>query len=181
MKPSTLIALAAAAAIASYSTNAYAALSVAKPKNELKIEFADSDSYTDVETHFGSSGKAINEIERSIANAFQKSADKYLPDGYSLAVSVKNIDLAGDRSVLTSTFGDIRVYRDIFPPRIAFSYEVHAPDETLVASGDVSKSDLSYLYTISGIRMRPEEEAPFVTELVRGWASSELRRAVTKP
>ncbi|NER51535.1 MAG: DUF3016 domain-containing protein, partial [Symploca sp. SIO1A3] len=94
---------------------------------------------------------------------------------------VNDIDLAGDRSVMTSTLGDIRVYREIYPPRIAFSYQVYSPQERLVASGDVSETDLNYLNQIMGVRLRPEEEAPYVTELVRGWAANELRRAVTSP
>lgn len=179
MKPSTLVALAAVAVIATYSTDSYA-IGTVKSNAELKIEFTDADQYTDMETSFGSTDKTAGIIKDSVAEAFQRSANKYLPSGYSLNVSVENIDLAGDRSVLTSTFGDIRVYRDIFPPRIAFSYEVRSPSDQLVASGEVSKSDLSYLQTYTGFRFRSEEEAPFVTELVRGWASTELRRAVAK-
>jgi len=179
MKTNKFIALATIASIALYSTSTYG-IGNTESDNELKIEFSDYEDYTDTETSFGSAKAGEKLIQSSLTSAFQKAANKYLPSGYELRVTINDIDLAGDRSVMTSTFGDIRVYRDLYPPRIAFRYSVYSPSEKLVASGDINKSDLTYLFQFTGVRLRPEEEAPYVTELVRGWASNELRRAVTK-
>lgn len=180
MKPGQLFSLASAAILALIPATSHAIGTTAHAQ-ELTIEFVDSENYTDTQTGFGSLERSSAAINEAISASFQEVAKKYLPNGYILSVKVEDIDLAGDRSHMTSTYGDIRVYRDIYPPRIVFTYQLHAPDKQLVARGKTTKSDLAYLRQNTGLRLAPEEEAPFVTELVRGWASKELRRAVAQP
>ncbi|EDY84099.1 hypothetical protein VDG1235_3728 [Verrucomicrobiia bacterium DG1235] len=177
MKTSRIIASATLFFAAAYSTNAYA-VKTEESQIELRIQFEDSDHYTDIDNDYGRTDKRAESVLKSVKNAFQKSANKYLPDGYILEVVITDIDLAGDRSPLTSTYGDYRVYKSIFPPRINFSYAVYDPSEKLIASGTTRESDIGYTFKFRGPWIRSDEKAPYVTELVRGWASKELRRAV---
>ncbi|MBK1878200.1 DUF3016 domain-containing protein [Pelagicoccus mobilis] len=180
MKTKKRLAAVAIVAMAAYSTTTYA-IETSRPNNQLQIEFVEHEQYTDIETDHGSPESSAAIVEKSISSAFQKAANKYLPRGYTLKVSIDDIDLAGDRSMMSSTFGDIRVYREIYPPHISFTYRVYSPSEQLLAKGEANKTDLAYLYQLNGASLPPEEEAPYITELVRDWASNELRRAVTKP
>lgn len=178
MRTKKTIALVAAIAGLAYSNVAYG-LTTEEPRANVTLQFVDSKNFTDIELGYLSHERDAKKVMKSISEAFQKAADRYLPSGYTLDIQVTNIDLAGDRSPLTSTFGDIRVYRDLYPPRIHFSYAVYDAQEKLVSSGQVKKTDLSYLQTLRGVGNRSDEKAPYVAELVRGWASKSLQELQT--
>ncbi len=156
------------------------AIKTTEQTNKIEITFEPNEQYTDVDTGRGNYERNRVEIEKTVSSTFNKAAKKYLTKGYKFEVSISDIDLAGDRSPLTSTYGDYRVYKDIYPPRINFSYSIYDPQERLVASGQEVLSDASYTNNLRGARNLSAEEAPYVAELVRGWASTELRRAVKR-
>lgn len=180
MKATALFAAATLLAGMTYSTNAYA-VNTDPSQNTLRIQLIDSKRFKDIDIGYGNHQKQAEIVMESVRKSFQRAADKYLPSGYTLEVQVRDIDLAGDRSHLTSTYGDIRVLRDLYPPRIAFDYTVYDSQERIVVSGSANETDLGYLQSFRGPTQLDDEKAPYIAELVRGWASKtlskELRRA----
>lgn len=169
--------LATLIALFAYPINIYA-IKTKEPTNQLTIQFEPAEKYSDIDVGFYNDDRNLSAVSEPLRAEFQQVANKYLPSGYSLAIDIHNIDLAGDRSPLTSLFGNYRVYTDVFPPRIAFSYAVYDSQEKRVAEGFERASDLAFTFKLRGAQTWSEEEAPYLTELVRGWASKELRRAV---
>ncbi len=156
------------------------AIKTTEQTNKIEITFEQNEQYTDIDTGRGNYERNRATIEKTVSSTFRKAAAKYLPKGYKVEVAISDIDLAGDRSPLTSTYSDYRVLGESYPPRIKFSYSVYDPQERLIASGQESLTDSSYANNLRGARNLSAEEAPYVAELVRGWASTELRRAVKR-
>lgn len=179
MKNKMTIGLAALLAGLMYSTIAYG-VTVSDSNASLKLQFVESENFTDIDLGYLSDEKNAEKVMESVREAFQQSADKYLPTGYELEVQVTNIDLAGDRSPMTSTFGDIRVYRDLYPPRIHFTYAIYDAQENLVASGSARETDLSYTQTFRGVGRRSDDKAPYVVDLVKSWSSKTLRKELER-
>ncbi|AVV85201.1 hypothetical protein SPWS13_3492 [Shewanella putrefaciens] len=79
---------------------------------------------------------------------------------------VTDVDLAGDmRPTFGATANDLRVVKDIYPPRITFSYQVLENDKVIVA-GDEKLSDMGFL---TGIQ--PLNDKPFMyeTQMLNDW------------
>lgn len=99
---------------------------------EVKVEYKDYKKFTDM--------KPANEPrgsyeKRTMANFDKIFADiaKDLPEGYSWNVVVTDIDLAGDvNHMMTQTGQQIRVIKDIFIPRINFSYTLLDQNKVVV-------------------------------------------------
>ncbi len=141
----------------------------------VEVEFIDSESFTDIQADSASSKKQEAYLLRSIEVEFTKNALMYLPNGYTLKVRVTDIDLAGDRSLMTSRFADYRVLTDAYPPRIAFDYVVSDADGTQVAAGSKRLTDLAYRNNLK-IAIRSDKTAAYVKELISNWAKGELRQ-----
>ena len=144
------------------------------------IAFVNADDFADIRTSRISNDKSQQRVLDTIRETFVKSASKRLPDGYRLEVQVRDVDLAGDQSEMTSTFGDYRVMRDIYPPRISFDYVVKDAGENVVASGSESLTDLHYLNNLRTNSITSDDRGAFVKELVRDWVSRDLRRELQR-
>jgi hypothetical protein len=77
-----------------------------------------------------------------------KLSTEYLPEGLKLQFTFKDIDLAGDfppgRSAAAN---DVRVMKDIYPPRMVLSYRVTDASGKIVKQGDETLTDNNYLTT----------------------------------
>lgn len=120
---------------------------------EVKVEYKDYKKFTDM--------KPANEArgsyeKRTMANFDKIFADlaKQLPEGYSWNVVVTDIDLAGDVDYMfTQTGQQIRVIKDIFIPRINFSYTLLDQNKVMVAEEkDFKLKDMGFMTRINNSR-----------------------------
>ena len=137
----------------------------------VKITWQLPDKYTDIK----SSGELQSRYElrafESMTKQLNKLADKVLTNGEKLELTVTNVDLAGD---VRPTFGappnDIRVLKDIYPPRIAFSYRLIKGHE-VVLSGEENLKDMNYL---GGIQPRRQESFVYENKMLKQWFNRTL-------
>jgi Protein of unknown function (DUF3016) len=115
------------------------AASLAHAAGVVEVKFVDPDKYSDV-------GRSSVDRERALAvfNQQLQALGKGLPDGQSLALSVTDIDLAGELRP-TRHGSEIRVLRGRADwPRVTLSYELRDGARTL-KSGDAKLADMAYL------------------------------------
>jgi hypothetical protein len=87
-----------------------------------------------------------------LTKALDKASAKALKGKEKLELVVTDVDLAGD---LRPTFGqastsDIRIVKDIYPPRINFSYRVLDGDQVIMV-GSEKLRDMRFMDRISNI------------------------------
>mgnify|MGYP000451126220 CR=1 FL=1 len=177
MKSNKTLKLALGIVAASFAATGLA-LNEAKSLNPVSVSFDAKDSYSDISDDTIKTKKSEKRVLDEVSKSFRENASKYLPNGYELRVAVNDIDLAGDRSPLTSTFGEIRVLTSAFPPRIVFDYEVVDPNERVVASGSARLVNLNYQNDLRSVGRNSDSPAPYIDELIKQWSSRELRKAV---
>lgn len=106
-----------------------------------EVKWTNSDKYRDVHAGDGHRAKFKARVFRKFEEHFAELAEK-LPEGQTLLIDVKDVDLAGD---VHQNMRRIRVIKDIFFPRIEFSYQVVDSNKNVITSGDVDLKDMGFM------------------------------------
>ena len=176
MKTMQMLATGVAISVVAYSNFGYA-VTVDSTPSKTQVEFVESEDFTDIKNDKVGSSKGEAYILEEIDRVFRESASRKVPDGYTLKIKVRDVDLAGDYEPQPPNWGDIRVLREIYPPRIVFDYELIDANEQVVASGNEALSDNAYRQRIR-MAQHSDQAAPYVAELIRNWSSRSLGREV---
>jgi hypothetical protein len=112
---------------------------------QVEVKWTNPDKYTDVDVGEGHRQNFKDRTFKAFEKHFAKKAE-LLPEQQKLVFDITNIDLAGDVN-----FGikRIRIVKDIFIPRMKFSYQLLNADNTVVKSGEVSLKDMGFMMNSS--------------------------------
>lgn len=133
---------------------------------EVKVEYKDYKKFTDMKPANEPRGSYEKRTMASFDKIFADLA-KQLPEGFSWTVVVTDIDLAGDvNHMMTQTGQQIRVIKDVFIPRINFSYTLRDQNKVVVAEEkDIKLKDMGFMNRISNVRAdRPLEHERVMLE-----------------
>lgn len=144
---------------------------------EVKVEYKDYKKFTDMKP----SNEARGSFEKRTMAGFDKIfADlaKHLPEGYSWNVVITDIDLAGDVNyMLTQTGQQIRVIKDIFIPRVNFSYTLLDQNKVVVAEEkDLKLKDMGFMSRLSNTRANESYEHERV--MLERWFKDKIQPVV---
>jgi hypothetical protein len=145
---------------------------------EVKVEYKDYKKFTDMkpsnETRAGFEKRTMAGFDDIFADLAKK-----LPEGYSWNVVVTDIDLAGDvNHMMTQSGQQIRVIKDIFIPRINFSYTLFDQNKAVVAEEkDLKLKDMGFMSRVSNVRAdRPLE---YERVMLERWFKDSVEPVVT--
>lgn len=144
MKPTTLLLAAV-----------FAALPLVKaasptPAPRAEVVFVAPEKFTDVRDSYTSSDAGRDGILDQIRDYMLDEAKRFLPEGDKLFVSVTDIDLAGDFEPWRGPrWDDVRIVKDIYPPRINLSFRLTDPTGKVIKEGKRNLSDLSFMMKIT--------------------------------
>lgn len=94
---------------------------------------------------------------RKLAEHLQTGAERQLPEGHQLQITLTDIDRAGDYEPWYGPqFDRVRIMRDIHWPKIDLSFVQTDADGRVVAEGERTLSDPSYLRRLSSVRQHHE-------------------------
>lgn len=121
----------------------------------VKVEWQDPDSFRDIR----SSGDIQSRFEKrtfdQLTKNLNKEASRILKPEQKLELVVTDLDLAGDvRPTFGATTNDLRIVKDIYPPRITFSYKITEGDQVIMA-GDEKLTDMNFMYSINKMNDKP--------------------------
>ncbi|MCU7553060.1 DUF3016 domain-containing protein [Alteromonas sp. ASW11-19] len=150
---------------------------------QVEVTWQEPDSYTDVRPANESRKGFRERVFRGLDKHFARMA-KVLPDDNTLAVTVTNLDLAGQ--VWPSSFvgfghatgSDVRVIRRIGIPRIEFSYTLTDSTGAVVKSADVSLKDMGFMDTIASSRYN--DQLRYEKHMLQEWFDEEMSAVVAR-
>lgn len=137
----------------------------------VKIEWQDPDSYRDLKN---------NEIKHRFEQRFfdtitknvNKETEKFFTPQQKLVMQVTDVDLAGDmRPTFGRTTDDIRVVKDLYPPRMTFTYQVLENDKVIIA-GDEKLMDMNFMHKLSRVNERPFDAE---TNMLKDWLKKTIQ------
>jgi hypothetical protein len=109
---------------------------------DVKITWTEPGKYRDI--YSGNQGK--KRFQENTFKALEKhllKLAKALPESQLLEIEVFDVDLAGD--VHAGGMRDIRVIKDLYFPRIKFSYQLLNSEKAIILSDNVNLKDMSFM------------------------------------
>lgn len=122
-----------------------------------------------------SSGELQSRYEKrlfeTLTTNINKEAVKLLKPTQKLELIVTDVDLAGDmRPTFGASANDLRVVKDIYPPRMTFSYQVF-DNGYLIIAGDERLSDIGFL---TGIPPQNGRSFIYETQMLTDWLAKTI-------
>ena len=134
---------------------------------EVEVTFEDPESYRDIDYGDRNTRRGIKIHIPQLEKHIIKLGKRFLEEGQTLVMTVTDVDLAGEYEPWRSiNFDDIRIVKDIYPPRIRFSYELKGADGTVLSSGEEHLSNMNFLYRI---RTNTHDDLFHDKELITDW------------
>lgn len=162
----------AAACLAASAVPAFAAGETAA--SPVTVTFQDPERFTDVRDGEFETERGRDYTLDQLRKYIERRAGAVLPAGYTLKIVVSDVDLAGDYEPWHFPLRDVRIVRDLYPPRIQFSYTVTDASGRVVSEASRTLTDLAFLQTIMPDR---NDTLRFEKALIDSWTRVELKRA----
>ncbi|MDP4527551.1 DUF3016 domain-containing protein [Alkalimonas delamerensis] len=146
---------------------------LADESSNLSLSFQEPEKFTDIRPANESRARFRERTLAGFERIFQEFAAE-LPEGYRWQVTVTDIDLAGDVNPMYSRAGqDIRVVKDIYSPRVAFSHELRDAYGAQVAAGDVNLRDMGFMQSPRMVGPR-HQELRYEYTMLKRWFERDL-------
>ena len=121
------------------------ALVIAMPEAfaaEVEVSWIAPDKYRDIYAGNENRKRFKEDVFRELEQHFAKLAEK-LPAEQKLFIKVTDVDLAGD--VNHGGIDRVRIIKEIFSPRIDFSYQLVDAKQVTLLSGEIKLKDMAFM------------------------------------
>ena len=163
-------------ALAFVGVGAASAVEKAKAPSPVEVVYVDAEKFTDVRDGFYGTDAGRENTLNLIKEHLVTQAERQLAAGQKLTVTFTDIDLAGDYEPWRSgQWADVRIVKDIYPPRMVFSFRLTGADGKVIKEEKRDLRDMAFMMKITmGFRDDPlrHEKA-----LLDDWLSEEFRPA----
>ena len=174
MKPKPLFLL-VAAALATFASAGAAESITAAPRTE--VLFFEPEKFTDVRDNVTGDYERTAYLDQ-IRDHLVSQARHYVPAGYRLAVTFTDVDMAGEFEPWRGPrWSEIRVVKDIYPPRITLSFRVVDPEGNVVKEGRRELRDLAFMMKLS---MPNDDATRHEKALIDDWLRDEFPRVAKR-
>ena len=139
-----------------------------------EVNFFEPKKFTDVKD------SSMGEYDRTtyldqIRDHLLEQAKYYVPDGHRLSVTFTDIDMAGDFEPWRGPrFDDIRIVKDIYPPRMVLTFRLTDAEGNVVKEGKRDLRDLAFMMKIT-MAFR-DDSVRHEKALLDDWLRSEFPR-----
>ncbi len=162
-----LLTLTLAGTAAAYAANTKV------PTTRVEVNFTEPEKFTDVKDSSFGTEKGRDATLEEFRDFISNRADKLLPKGDKLTVTFEDIDLAGEYEPWRGPrLDDVRIVKDIYPPRMKFTYKVTNASGAVVKEGEKSLSDLAFMMRLTIDRQDPLR---YEKDMLNEWMQADLR------
>lgn len=113
---------------------------------------------------------------QELAEYLRRSAEQLLPPGQRLELTILDVDRAGEyEPSRTPGMQQVRVVRDIYPPRMTVGFRQLDADGRVIAEGTRKLADVGFLTHASPLQS--DDVLRFEKRMIDSWLRSEFRAA----
>ncbi len=136
------------------------------------VTFDHPEKFTDLKDSISGTDKGRDYYLKIIRTLVEEEANHLLPAGQKLAITFTDIDLAGDYLPSMPANRDIRVMKDVYPPRMKFTFQITDASGAVVKEGEERLSDMNYLQTPG---LNRSDELFYDRAMLRDWLRKSLK------
>jgi hypothetical protein len=145
------------------------------PPARVEITFVQPEKFTDAKNEAYASDRGQEQILASIKAYAEKTAGHYVLEGQHLEIRFTDIDLAGDfEPWLGMHYDDIRILKDIYPPRMTVEFRLTGADGKVISEGKRELQNLGYLMHTA---MPSDDGLRYDKEMLNNWLRTEFRHS----
>lgn len=139
--------------------------------DNVTVAFNEPDNFTDAREHFGS-GSSEYYLD-VLSKHIQKVAAKRLAPGQKLAVTVNDVDLAGEILPIRQSVQEIRIVKEIYIPRLSLTFKLTDENGVVIKEGERRLLDMNFMNNLSII----DRNQPLFYDkpLIDNWVESEFK------
>ena len=142
----------------------------------VAVTFNQPENFTDVKSSSIGSDKERDSLLDELRDYVVEQAPRFLKDGQALSIVFNDIDMAGDFEPWRGpALDDVRIVKDIYPPRIALVFSLKDAGGAEIAGGARNLTDLAFMSTIPVTVFR-DDRLRHEKTLLYNWFSGELAR-----
>jgi hypothetical protein len=145
------------------------------PVLRTAVNFFEAEKFADVADSSSRSDADRDRILAALKEYLIQRASRIIPATHKLVITVTDVDLAGDFEPWGGpSFDDIRIVKDLYPPRIELVFRLTDPEGNIVKEGRRVLRDLTFLMKLPADRndLLRHEKA-----LLDDWLRGEFGRA----
>lgn len=171
--------IAVLAALVSAVSGAVFAVDPAVPPSgdaRVVVTYVNPEKFTDFTDSIDRPERGAEHYGAALKEYLEYEAAGVIPEGSRLALSFTEIDMAGDFEPWRGpSFSDIRIVKDLYPPRINFTYKLTDASGAVLKEGEAKLRDTNFMMNISSsISNDPLRHEKAVLD---GWLRSEFPKA----
>ncbi len=129
-----------------------------------EVTWTDPDKYRDIRPSNESRKSYRERIFKNFEKHFAKLATR-LPEQQTLKLDITDVDLAGD--TLAGGIDRLRIVKEIYSPRMKFSYQLVDENGKIIKSEDVALKDMSFM-TRSNLKYR-QKSLSYEKKMLDDW------------
>ncbi|KRG41340.1 hypothetical protein ARC78_11335 [Stenotrophomonas pictorum JCM 9942] len=144
-------------------------------EGRVQVQWTDPAQFTELRQSRNRWDAERGDWVTQLAGYLRKQADKQLPAGQQLDVTFTDIKRAGDYEPWRGPrLDDVRIMRDIYPPRITLQFTLTDANGQVIAQGERKLVDTAYLLNSS----MPSDTDPLRYEkrMLNDWLRREFRQ-----
>ena len=139
----------------------------------VKVTYVEPEKFTDVKETWPGTDKERDSILEVLRDFIVERAAEFLPPGQKLELTFRDIDLAGDFEPWRGIrLGEIRIVKELYPPRMKFDYRILTTEGKLVREGQADLRDLSFMLRSYYSK---QDSYRFEKEMLDDWFRTELQ------
>lgn len=143
----------------------------------VQVQWTDPSGFTDLKFSGNRWRAAQGSWVEQLAEHMRKSAEKRLPEGERLEVTITDLNRAGRYEPWRGMhLQDVRFVRDHYPPSMALQFKHYDANGELLAEGSREVRDTGFL-TMGGGNPGSRDNLYFEKRMIDGWVRDELRRS----
>lgn len=123
-----------------------AAAEPASPPSRVLVSWTDPADFAEVRDSHGRGLSKAEDWLASLKKHVERRADRVLPTGQQLEITFTDVKLAGQFEPWRGPqFDDVRIVKDIYPPRIELRFVLRSVDGSVIEEGERTLRDLGFL------------------------------------
>jgi hypothetical protein len=142
---------------------------------KINVTWSDPSKYRDIDA--GTEGR--KRFQENMFSEFDKHFSKLgkaLPEDQTLDIEVTDVDLAGD--VHAGGMNQIRIVKDLYFPRIKFSFKLINADKAIILSDNVNLKDMNFM--VGGSLRYRNQALGYEKQLLDDWFKDTFKNYVEK-